>query len=312
MHPLYYYYPREVSRKRKVVYSWEEFVGYIKRNNGYSQMLSTSLYGFREFTEDGTPIYNSAVVDKLLYDFDSGEGYDPLIEARKLDSKLVGYERCRIMSGGGIHIIPLIEPVELQWPSVAIKGLREYLASGVLKDDAVGGNVAQHVRIINTFNSKRLRYCIPLTDDQFMNMTWTELQTLAKKPQSLVPDMIIGRRKIDYISMFDIEPPPEVHIDTNLSDYPVLESDLDKKCMKIKSDAGNIDRYILISSLVEKAFSKQAIIDYLEKILSPSKFQHCVYVENQVDKIFDGNMVCFSCQRIKDMKKCKNNCKYEE
>ena len=311
-HPLYNFFPREVSRKRKLIYTWQEFIDYIKRNNGYSQMLSTSLYGYKKVV-DGTPIYNSAVIDKLLFDFDETPEYDPLIEARKFDEKNHTVKRIRIMSGGGIHIITRVKiATELKWPSMAIKGLRDHLAAGIMKDNAVGGYTAQHVRIINTFNAKRQRWCIPLTNDQFWDMTWEEIKELAKKPQPFDRYMITGWEVPDYIIDFDMEPIPEVDINVDLADIPVTEADLDKECMKIKPDAGNIDRFILISSLVEKAFSKKAITDYLEKILSPAKFQHSMYVEDQVTKIFDGNMVCFGCDRIKEMGKCKNNCKYEE
>jgi len=311
-HPLYNLFPREVSIKRKLIYSWEEFVEYVKRNNGYSQMLSTSLYGYKKVIDD-TPIYDSAVIDKLLFDFDETPEYDPLIEARKFDEKNSTIKRIRIMSGGGIHIITRAKvESELKWPSMAIKGLRDYLSAGIMKDNAVGGYTAQHVRIINTYNAKRRRWCIPLTNDQFWDMTWEEIKELARKPQKFDRDMVAGWEVPDNIHEFDMEPVPEVNINNDLANIPVTEADLDKECMRISSNAGNIDRFILISSLVEKAFSKQAIKDYLEKVLSPAKFQHSVYVEEQVDKIYDNNMVSFSCQRIAEMGKCHAGCKYDD
>jgi hypothetical protein len=313
---LYNNYPREVSRKRKIIHSFEELIAYIDRNNGYNEMVCISLYG-GGWIEEGNIIYDTAIIDKLLFDFDEENNYSPIEEARKLDKFLAKYNirRIRIFSGGGIHVIPQVEPIELKSPSAAIKNVMEFISAQarIYRDSGVGVYTAQHVRIINTYNAKRGRFCIPLTDEQFMTMGMPQLQALATKQQKLIASMIVGNNKIN-IKNFDEEPTYDTLTSLEVDDTEVLPQDINKNCMKIRREAGNKERFILISSLVESAFSKQAIKNHLKTVLSPNKFNHSVNIEHQVDAIFDKNLVCYSCDKIKDFGLCKDEdtCPYSD
>ena len=303
---LYNIFPLEVSRKRKIIHSHKELTEYIDRNNGYNEMVCVLLYGGGWIDGNGI-IYDTAVINKLLFDFDNENGYSPIEEARKLDKFLAKYDirRIRIFSGGGIHVIPQVAVTELKSPSAAIKNLMEKISNiaGIHRDTGVGVYTSQHVRIINTFNMKRGKFCIPLTDEQFMTMDMSQLRTLATKQQKVIDGMTVGNNKLN-IKKYDEEPVYGIELLLDSDDTEVTELDITKNCMKIGKEAGNHERFILTSSLVEQAFSKPAIKNYLKKTLSPSKYNHSVNIEMQVESIFDKNLVCYSCDNIKHMGLC--------
>ena len=305
---LYNIFPLEVSRKRKIIHSHKELIEYIDRNNGYNEMVCVLLYGGGWIDNNGI-IYDTAIIDKLLFDFDDENGYSPIEEARKLDKFLAKYDirRIRIFSGGGIHVIPQVAATELKSPSAAIKNLMERISNSakIHRDSGVGVYTSQHVRIINTFNMKRGRFCIPLTDEQFMTMDMHQLHTLATKQQKVIENMTVGNNKLN-IKKYDEEPVYNSELLLDSDDTEVTELDVIKKCMKIRKEAGNHERFIFISSLVEQAFSKEAIKSYLRKVLSPSKYNHSVNIEMQVDSIYNKNLVCFSCEKIQHFGLCKN------
>ncbi|MDD2981524.1 MAG: hypothetical protein PHN80_16355 [Hespellia sp.] len=323
MRSLYGKFPREVGIRRKVIYSWEELRDYVKKNNGFAGMVSTSLYAYEWIKPDGKPDYESAILDKILSDFDPGYGYNPLEEARRLDILYEKHDvkRLRVFSGGGLHVLASAKPnPHTFFASATIRKVQEYLASvsdisGF--DGSVGNYASQHIRILNTYNGRRKLYCIPLTDDQFWTFSMNELQELAEKSRSLTPEMVVGRNLFDVAKF---EPDFQIHsaiscLELDLDDVDVNPIDIDKNCMKIGPNAGNQERFILISSLLEKAYSQPAAERYLQKVLSPDKFNHCVKIERQPEIIFKRNLVCFKCEKIRTMGLCRNTpanpCPYE-
>ncbi|RSD36493.1 MAG: hypothetical protein CI952_10 [Methanohalophilus sp.] len=316
---LYNSFPREVSRKRRIVHSWEELRDYVNAHNGKSNMVSTSLYSYG-WLNNGKPVYETAMVDKLLFDFDPDKGYNPLEEARKLDRFLEDYDvkRLRILSGSGLHIVlscTTTNSKPIQYPTASIKNAMQYIQSnaGIMKDDAVGVNANQHVRMINTWNGGAQCFCIPLTDQQFRELDLQALRSLAKKQQPLSSGMFVGSKSID-LSKFDEEYKVHNTKDIDLDDIEVRKEDINKNCMMCGPNPDNRQRFIIISSLVELAYSKDAIAQYLSKVWNPEKYNHCI-AEGQLDIIYDRAMVCYNCHRIKDMGYCTdtpdNPCPYE-
>lgn len=318
LYELYNKFPREVGRSRRIVYSMEQLIDYINRHNGKVDMVCTSLYGF-DWINSNKPVYESAMVDKILFDFDPGKGYDPLYEARKLDLELdkVGIKRLRIMSGGGIHIIVYTKNYEnLINPTMALKKAVEEISSitGILWDNVVGVNSAQHVRIVGTYNKGKGKYSIPLSDDDmWYSRSINDIYKMADKPVEFCEDMVIDSKTID-MKKFDSRLGVRRKYDDIATSCRIEQRDIDKSCMRVPSNASNRERYILISSLVEKGFSKPDIDAYLKCVLTSDKYEHVIR-ERQLDVIYDNAMVCYKCSRIKGMGLCKstpdNPCPYE-
>lgn len=311
---------REVGKTRRIVHSYEEFAEYVNNSNSINSMTSVSAYQFM-WMKDGKALYETAVIDKLVHDFDPGKGYDPLEESKKLDAFYEEHdiERIRVLSGGGIHLLPLTSKrsLFLNSPTAATRNaVRSMCAqAGVHFDEAVGVHPNQHIRVMNTWNGGKRRFCIPLTDSQYNSLTLKELYELAKKQQPLSDDMFVGSKRID-LRRFDVS-----RVSNNQTfeysddDVPVARRDMDRLCIYVNPDAGNRERFIPISHLVERGYSVTSIKVFMKGILNEDTFKHMLK-EKQAETAVKRGYVGLNCSRIVQEGYCRhtaeNPCPYEQ
>jgi len=180
-------FPREIaSPKRFVVYSLEEFLFYVNTYNGKKD-LYTSIYSFRR-VENGKLNYNSAVIDKIFFDFDGEDSYKGVKKFAKFlhDD---GIKFAIHFSGGGFHIFIAVESDEvINDYRLAIKSCQEEILNTYnLKqycDTHVLGDIARITRIPNTFNLRRGRYCIPLLYED-LDKSFTDIKWMARKQRKI-------------------------------------------------------------------------------------------------------------------------------
>lgn len=324
---LYGSFPREVGiDKHRIVHTWDEFVNYINTVNGHIKMPAVSLYSFDGYTPDGELDHSQAGIDKLLYDWDfnNSEGYDALIEARKLDAELnkADWKHFIEMSGGGIHIIPFLDIIKYDHPNSTIANFREYLLDNGFKfDSSVVAGTAQMIRILGTYNLKRKKFCIPITSTELQLMTQQELQDFAKVPRQInnINDFLSGN-KLKTLKKFDVQRAGYDGQDDKMPNFgdvgitPVRAEDI-YNCCHIPADANNQQRYILITSLIEQGYNQVSIELYLEKFMSQLKFVHCVKEEVQVKRLCDQGVVLHSCDKLLNMQIARQeqciNCRRE-
>ena len=102
-------FPREIGLKRTTCLNQDDWKNYIKRL-GTKASCYTSLYSFKK-TKEGKIDYDTVVIDRAWWDFDSNEKYS--IEQVKLDVSLL-LRRLKgdirlVATGRGFHVHQLFD-----------------------------------------------------------------------------------------------------------------------------------------------------------------------------------------------------------
>ena len=173
-------FPFEIAFPARVkVYDWQDVAYYVNKWNGIKR-LYYSLYSVSE----------DAVLDKVWFDFDSHKAYDIVLKFHDwLKSKNVKHSV--VFSGGGFHLYIFIKPVKLDrntlyqahWHFINALGLKvisDPHESDV--DSHILGDVRRVATIPGTFNIRRKRFAIALTEDELMSGL-DKIQDLAKHTQ---------------------------------------------------------------------------------------------------------------------------------
>jgi len=299
-----------------------------------------SVYGFKAVERNGRwkPVYETAVVDKIFFDFDclkvnqdnkSQEFFsiETKLSAEKLDDWLEknNYSRQIFFSGGGYHIIPAVvgDPANLMKASFGI--VHEVKIS---LDDSSLGDLSRLRRVPNTLNwgsekKKRSVYCIPITREE-LHLPFEKMVELASRPRigkkfkyGFLPIDLnkYSTHKISHgeikISNQSVEQILSEKKDagTILSKYGFAFGDL---CPAItnKIQDGVIshrDRLDLIKycrSIL--GLSYDDCVRFLNNILKPEVFEHCI-TERQIPLVYERKRVFYP-ERFKIEGLCPENC----
>jgi hypothetical protein len=313
-------FPREVGPPRIVVKNLREYLTFLNRYNGRKKAIYHSIYKFENlsFKDDSKPIYNSALVDCLFFDFDdkSCNAYE---EVKRLHTLLLEQDlkHCIVMSGRGYHLYLFTKIQKLEYIKEAIRGGQMYFIDKLKLnvDKQVIGNPAQLARIPNTYNVKGKRFCIPLSKDQFDKGDLI-IKENAKK-QNFIKDNNIGTKLFDLSpfdkkdEMSDLVDYEEVNTsnDIPISDFPPCILKLLKK--------GNCswkERYIIIIYLRERGYTQQETLQLLKDFLTEDKFIHCIREERQLQYLYTRRDLMFpKCKELMKDGYCMKMCKqYDE
>ncbi|MHA1868723.1 MAG: hypothetical protein ACTSXD_11820 [Candidatus Heimdallarchaeaceae archaeon] len=317
---LFSTFPREVGPPRKVVTDMKQFLDYINLYNGKRKALYTSIYMFKNINEEWKPDYNSAIVDKLYFDFDD-KSCNAWEECNRLHQTCFeqNLKHIVVFSGRGYHLYIFTTHYNPTYKKEAIRGGQTYFIDklNLTVDRQVLGNVAQLARIPNTYHSKAKRFCIPLTKEQFEKGD-KFIKHLAKE-QNFVKDIIIGEKLFD-LKRFDIKKEPEFNL--NLPEItsksfnttsitrdlpPCILNILNKEIKRWK------DRYLIILYFKEKGYTREEVLEILKKYLTKQKLYHCIKEERQLQYLFERDDLVFpSCKRMKEDGFCPGKCKFYE
>tara|TARA_Y100001963_G_scaffold127391_1_gene180747 strand:- start:189 stop:1289 length:1101 start_codon:yes stop_codon:yes gene_type:complete len=202
---LFSHFPREIDMKaRKVIRSMNQLQHYVKKTNGRDN-LTTTVYGFRELKTKGNRCeYSTAIIPHFVVDLDKGRANeilhmdeeaagqrctdDTLILVKYLEEREIRHATW--MSGGGYHVWIMLDQVYDLDP----KDTHDLLFSGraminkwindmdlVTIDPVVSFRPDRHIRIPNTFNTKRSLWSIPV-DQQDLANGWDYISEKAKNP----------------------------------------------------------------------------------------------------------------------------------
>ena len=317
-------FPREMGypQRNGIVYSMKEFLDKINIYNGKCNVF-TSLYSFDEIKSTGKPNYDSAKITHLFLDLDNGNAYK---NAKKLHDYLDSEELIHVMafSGGGFHIYIAVEyPNFIENKKAAIFNAVTNISDKVgLKigidehsdiDAHTIGNIAQLVRVPNTYNIKRKRYCIPISRAIFEEGL-DAIQEWAQKP-NMPFSSFYGRKYFDLIP-FDREPDVQYRIPMEISDdsigidylnvekfVPCILNLLTKRLISHKC------RYYIILYCREQGLPLKDTISLLKKYLDPRTFHHCVNEEKQPMFIYKRGDIGFpSCAKLESEGLCVKKC----
>ena len=172
--------------------------------------------------------------------------------------------------------------------------------------------ISRIARIINTYNFRRRKYCIPVTRSDLK----LPIEHIFKKSEKKQTPIVIYGNKFFSIKKFDCDA-PTYKIKANISEQDVT-GDISQiplpYCIKglIKEDMGYRDRYLLIMWLKENTISRIMCKQFLKQILNNAKFKHCIYEDKQVIDLYNKDDMFFpNCETILAEGKCPKNGKCE-
>lgn len=316
-------YPRQMGypSRNGIVYTSKELLTAVNRFNGRTTVF-TSLYSYDKVSE-GKPDYESAQITHLYFDLDHNDCH---LNAQKLHTYLINHDLCHTMcfSGRGFHFF-----VQCEYPNYlknkkdaiynAVIHISEecHFSVGINETDDVDahtiGNIAQLVRVPNTYNIKRKRFCIPISSQQ-LQLPLETIYSLASHQQ---PRMFIYGCKAICLDEFDREPVARYKVDSIESTESVgiqlLNIDSLPPCIKALATKRLIkhrQRYILISYLRELGLPLDDCISFLKSYLDSRTYSHCVFEEAQVKYIYSrADLNSLTCEYIKGHNLCIVGCK---
>ena len=293
---LFNKFPREVGPPRKVVYNINEWLNFVNLYNGKKKAVYTSIYCFEKI--ESKPVYESAIIDKLFFDFDD-KSCDAWKECNTLHKTLLlnNIKHLIIMSGRGYHLYVFCLPLSPKNPKSTIYNAQISLINNLnlVCDKQVIGDYSRLRRIPNSYHLKAQRFCICLTKEEF-SKGYEFCKELAKKQnfkKEYIGEKLFDISNFDYktkkiempIEKFDFE-------DSENADYINNSPDFIKGLLSNK-ELGWRNRYLLILFFKEKGFTIQEVYNILKKHLSERKFKHCIGEEKQLQYLFERDDLVF-------------------
>jgi hypothetical protein len=292
---MFFKFPREIGfPKRHLVKSLDEFKKLIAENITKLDIYTT-VYAFERL--DGfKPDYGSAIIDKIFFDFDGDESFE---NVKSLHEKLKSLDLLHTIffSGGGFHtyvFVKLDNSLSPDKKSLAIIKIAKKLAKGY--DEVCTGDLARLARLPNTFNFKRKRFCIPVSEED-LNKGLDFIKAKAKQQQPnfyFYGNKILNlnnlvnnyneEQKISYINSSQT-----IHNINIFELPPFLIKILEEHKKGWVKSTGWRDRYLIILWLRELGFNKLDVKSFLAKNLTPDEYNHAVFEEKQVDYIFSDH-----------------------
>lgn len=299
-----------IQPRRITILSDKDLKYYIKNYNGKKNIYQ-SVYQY----ENSISVDN-AIVDKIFLDFDFNSDMQFLKDVRVIATYLYenDYSFYIRFSGNGFHIFILLKE-NLQNPKNAIKQYVNHLhkQTKTTSDPAVIGDLRRVTRVLNTLNMKHKEryYCIPITYDELMNLTYEDIRSLAKHSRHFC-DFINGHRLLD-ISEWDniLFSERKNNSMQKISNINAIDNSIPPcvQDMMKQSNLGNLGRVQVILFFRDLGYTKDEVEDILFNFLSEEKFHHSVFEEHQIDYLFEKDYLFSNCYQLKENGFCtEENC----
>lgn len=306
---LYNYFPRQISLPYRKNVDREEFFSLINRLNGKSRIFA-SVYNYTGNFEVDRSFLN---LDKIFFDFDGEDAYKNFVYlvTMLLDEDL---KFICTFSGAGFHVYLF---------TTGYMGLKNnkgclynahkhFIKKGIEIDEKIVGDVARVATVPNTYNTRRRRFCIPLT----LTDVQSGYEYVKKKATAQVFKYDLIGRKLFDVSVFDMQPEYQTYQKFDLPELEMVEKDF-PPCINImlkmaETKLGWRGRYLLISYLRDAGLLPNEIENLFHKYFSDKEFNHCVYDEGQIDYLFWKDIMFPKCEQIKSENycPCESYCNY--
>jgi len=318
---MFFEFPREMGFPiREMVYNKEDLYRRILENNGRKNTY-ISVYSFRRTSNNGTreiPDYNTAIIDKIFFDFDSE---DCFIDTLKLHYACVKQDLMHtiIFSGKGFHMYVFVDTSVLSNPKQALMQAQKMFIKKLklVVDEHVVGDIARITRVPNTFNVRRNRYCIPLMEEDLWKL-YPEILDMAKTPRNFFLQLI-GRKKFD-LTKYDFET-PQVEFQTlengvleyngNINLEALHIPNCIKRMLQMKDPAYR-DRSKVLMFLMEKGLSDSEIIKFVGVFWSKECIKHVFGFSNggerQLHYLRKKNYMFPKCEHLIEHGNCTGRC----
>ena len=325
-------YPREVmfNRKRILVRNVAEF---LKLYNTYAPVSNfyISVYSYEVIHNNGRrdkPVYESAVVNKVYFDFDGDNAHDNMLKLHRW---------CRrhdvlhtvVFSGGGYHVYLLCAETNKQ----AVRTFQHYINDKLplnldSKHISFFGDVARVTRVPNSYNHSRGVYCIPLQPEQ-LRMSFDEhLGLAARAAHNSISFM--GNKLLDinaFTGVYEQKTVNTQHVDStyavcgnnvsiNIDKLPAcIKSIIQRKKSGWSRENGYTERRVLICYAREVlGLDVEQCNTFMRSVLTEAEYRHmCSETSDkygQLSYIYSrGDVFMPSCRTLREWGYCNGNCR---
>lgn len=254
---------------------------YIKLTDVY-----ISVYAFTQMDENNEPIRDSAIIDKVFFDFDSDQWLQDLWKIHDWCKKYNILHRCHYSGNGGHAYIFVRRDVVNK--KEAIGNFQRWIIKqlGVNPDPKIIGDIARITRYVNTYNFKGKRFCIPIPEEAldrrypiewyYKHATTQQLNFNAWSGSNL-----LSLKRWDSDELLYVEYMP---IEINLSEIdPNIATDYKEfpPCVQqwlSTPDISDEGKFLIVLFLKDQTavppFDSTEIISILKKCLSKGEFEH--------------------------------------
>jgi hypothetical protein len=258
-----------------------ELVAEINKHNGILSCYCT-VYKFRDH-DNYLCIYDTAIIDRVFFDFDDENAFDDILKMEKYYSKL-NIKRAILFSGGGYHFYIKCKRVT-ENKRGTLRGYQEYITDKLklLPDTNVFGDIARIARIPNTYNRKRRKFCIAIKPE-WLKKGDKWIRKRAGKPHKWFE---WHGEKVENIEGHEVNIEPLMPQLDNIE----IRSDIKKKYKNFSNTAKKMlsdnnlrwkNRGALINYLFEQGYFPEEVIDLLWNKLNKDRAKHTILQEKQV------------------------------
>ena len=300
-----------IKPRRFEVYSEEDVNYYLSIYNGKKDLYRT-VYAYKDSVD-----VDNVIVDKIFLDIDFDSNMKFLNDVRVVaqflyDNDYIFYIR---FSGNGFHLFIMLDDTKLENPKVAIRQFVNFLhnKTNTESDMAVVGDLRRVTRMPNTLNMKHKEhyYCIPLTLDELLDMSYEDIRCLAKQPR-LEQDFINGHRTLNISSWDHVIISEKCSEKQNIVINNEINDDIPPCIHHATKDPtfGYAGRVQLILFFRDLGYTKEEVDEILYSFLSEEKYNHSTYDEKQIEHLFEKDYIFSDCLVQKQNGFCTDdNCK---
>ena len=314
---LYPHFPRHFAKpERKAVNSFEELMKQINDYNGICRCYC-SIYNF--------PDIANLVVDKVCFDFDDDSGKNGdircLVDTKALHEKVKDVKHAIVFSGRGFHVYIFTDSEKLQNPKEAIKNFQTKMEVDLelMLDRTIKGDIARILTIPGTFNIRRNRFAIFVSDED-LKMGYEYIKEKAKKQHS---ELTIYGEKLLSLKEFDTATVRINMEDFKMTDYnETVEEEVLKNappCIirMLKEDGDFRSRWLFTLYMKEMGHSADVTNEIAKKYFSKFKrtdrykdnYTHYKKVKT-LNYVYSKEDFFPNCATIYSEGKCPGRCKH--
>lgn len=309
---LYPDFPRQVSLPQRRTVERDDFYDIINKFNGIKRVFA-SIYNYT-----GNPSFDNLNINinKVFFDFD---GANSIENVKRLNTCLSnnGFRHIVLFSGAGFHVYLFTEACDANtnYKQYVLKTQEHFIKQLNLSvDEKVIGDVARVATVPNTWNTRRQRFCIPVTEKD-LERGFDYVAAKAKNQEfdfNIVGDKLFDIRKLGVtvecgndcnITEVSDETKREIQSNSVLNSLPLCIS---TPLFKAKKERiGWRSRYLIIQYLIDAGYLPGEIKAVFEHFMDPKEFNHCVKEERQIDYVYrrDGNTFP-RCESLKQERFC--------
>lgn len=314
IYSLYDNYPRRYGRSKKILYSKQDFLKLINRDNGFEDVF-ISIYAYESFKEVNgiTKIDSeSAIVNKIFMDMDfkdwetEEELYEKIMELEIEHLRKLNLLRVWVYSGGGFHLYIYIKNKPIN-KKVFCRNACNYISKLVCNEEEIYIDdkerertrklwdphcpikLSQMARVIGTYNPKRHLFCISLSEED-LDKGLHHIKEKARKQSGKVNYLGKIRMELEEsLDSSDVLESCNILIDSGIVKYSddlveLLDSlgipfDEIPLCMKYflkeNQKLDYTERYLIVTFLYRCGLTEKEIKEVLKIILTSDRLYHC-------------------------------------